>query len=230
MDINTSNWQFSRIVADDPQRASRLEAAPSSADLAEAIISTFSTALTSSNVRIGLEEDRSNPNASRTVLQFHIGVEMFDWFCNARTGYRAQFRSGWETGLAYNFALMEASRQHVQAIPHATIEARHLRGCFEDCGSKEATVGQLVASLDPCLSKLWDCTVLIQDNGPVNRLDIDFLGPHILLEQGNSWLALYCDDSDAWLEVKGAFLGAEELYQIKNPVERAKKLQLTGTA
>jgi hypothetical protein len=117
----------------------------------------------------------------RAVLQFHVGVKMFDWFCNARTDYRAQVRSGWETGLAYNSALIKALRQHVQILPHVTIEVRHLRGCFEDCGSKEATVSQLVDSLDPYWSKLWFGTVLIQENGPVEKLDIDFGGPRILI-------------------------------------------------
>jgi hypothetical protein len=154
---------------------------------------------------------------------------MFDWFCNARTGHLAQFRADWETGLAYNFAIIDALRQHVRALPGSTVTGRRLSASFEDRGATTATVSQLVDLLEPRLSKVWFCTRLIQDSGLVD-LPLDLTGPRILLEEDNSWFAPYRDDFDAWLDVKGAFLGAAGAYQPKDPVDRAKKLQLTGEA
>jgi hypothetical protein len=230
MEPYTPLWQFDEIVKDDPARASALEAAPSSAALAEALTDTFSAALTSGHVRFGLEEARSNSNDVRAVLQFHVGARMFDWFFNARTGYRAQFCASWEAGLAYNFALIDALRKHVRALPYPTVTVRRLNESFEDCGAIEATVSQLVDSLEPHLSMVWVTSSLIQESGRVAGLPFGRAGPRILLEQGNTWAAIYQDDPEAWLEVKGAFLGIAGPYQSKDPIARAKNLQRTGEA
>ena len=92
-----------------------------------------------------------------------------------------------------------------------------------------ATVSQLVASLEPNLSKVWFCTALIQPGGVV-QLPPGLTGPRILLDDGISWAAPYRDDADSWLDVKGAFVSSAGLYQPKDPVLRATKLHRTGEA
>jgi hypothetical protein len=226
MSLETLQWQFAEIAKTDPQRAVMLEAAPSSDALEDMVAVAFSTALTSGNVHLGMEEVESNSNDLQGVLQFHVGAKMFDWFFNARTGYRAQHRASWQAGLAYNSAVIEALREHVRALPHPAVTAKRLNASFKDCGAFEVTVSQLVNSLEPCLSKLCVATVFIGSDAP---LPLVGTGPRILLEEGNSWSTIYRDDPDAWLEVKGAFLGVSGPYQIKDPVKRAQDLQRTGS-
>jgi hypothetical protein len=68
---HTPTWHFDQIDADDPRRASALEAAPSPVALAEAVTRTFSTALTSGNVRIGLEVagSKTGPDLGNVSIQ-----------------------------------------------------------------------------------------------------------------------------------------------------------------
>jgi len=64
----------------------------------------------------GLEQADENATHLRAVIQFYVGQPLFDWFFNATTGYRAQFRIGWQNGLARNEALIQMLRQPLEAI------------------------------------------------------------------------------------------------------------------
>jgi hypothetical protein len=44
------------------------------------------------NVRLGREHLDRDWNHVSAVVQFPVGTKLFDWFFNARTGYRAHFR------------------------------------------------------------------------------------------------------------------------------------------
>jgi hypothetical protein len=91
------------------------------------------------------------------------------------------------------------------------------------------TINKVVRSLEPRLSKIWFCSQHLND-GQVTRLPFGLTGPRIILDEGVSWAAPYRDDSSAWLEVKGAFVSPGGLYQPKDPVRRAKRLQQSGDA
>jgi hypothetical protein len=82
-------------------------------------------------------------------------------------------------------------------------------------------------SLLPYLTKIWFCGRLIEPG--VVRLPI-VSGPKLVID-GQDWTALFhVNDEDAWLEIKGAFIGGPRPYQPKRPIGRAKKLQAIGTA
>ena len=63
-------------------------------------------------------------------------------------------------------------------------------------------------------------------------VDNEMLGidGNLELDSGVFWNALLQDEPDAWLDVKGAFLNGEMVYQVKDPVKRAECLQRYGSA
>jgi hypothetical protein len=222
-------WDLEEIAADDSMRASILEAAPPSTELARTLIDVFTSALRVNSVRVGREEARSNTSDARFVLQFHVGSKLFDCFFNSRTGYRAVFRGAWESGLVYNHSIVESLRKHVAVLSAPTLTVRRVNGNFEDCGAITVTIREVVRSLDPELSKIWFCSQLL-DDGQVTQLPLGLTGPRIRVADGVFWAAPYRDDPSAWLEVKGAFASPAGLYQPKDPVRRAKRLQQEGDA
>lgn len=226
----SQNWSFGQIAAVDPQRASALEDAPSRVVLADAITTAFGSALTAGSARLGLEESGSNEGDIRTVLQFHVGAELFDRFFNARTGYRAQFWRGWETGLAFNFGIISALREAISDHAAPTVTVQRLSASFEYRGAMSATAGTLAASLEPALSKIWFCTRLMRDDADPAQLPLGLTGPRLVVADGVSWVAPFRDETNAWLDVKGAFLSATGPYQPKDPATRAKRLQSSGDA
>ena len=110
------------------------------------------------------------------------------------------------------------------------VEARHLTPQFDDCGALRVSRSQIFASLDPALSKVWFCARLLSPDGRIRQLPTGTVGPRLVLPDGTRWAAVSRDESDAWLDIKGAFWGSEQLYQPKDPIARAKKLQVSGEA
>jgi hypothetical protein len=164
------------------------------------------------------------------VLQFHVGESLSDFFFNARSGYRAQFRMDWRTGLEYNGNLIDGFRKEIASLPRSNLLARRLTSEFEDCGQLEITRSEVLESLDGHLSKVWFCARLISGGRHVTQLPSGVTGPRLRLTDETTWVTLARDDSDAWLDVKGAFVASNGLYQPKDPIDRAKWLQATGEA
>lgn len=230
MHANPTFWSFTEIATSDPARAALLESAPDPDTIRATVISRFEVALKSGQLRIGMEQSSSNSSDLRVVLQFLIGESLYDLFFNANSGYRAQFRRDWQTGLAYNRSIVALIRSKLVSLLPAEVTARHLSSKFEDIGEITVSREQINRSLDPDLSKLWFCALLIMGDGRVVQLPAGVTGPRLRLDEQTTWAALIRDESDAWLDVKGAFLVSDGLYQPKNPTSRAKKLQLTGEA
>jgi hypothetical protein len=223
-------WQFDRIEAVDRERARSLENAPPAETLAESICDAFEAALSSHEVLFGAEQAEGNSAHLRAVIQVRIGTQLFDWFFNGRTGYRARFRIGWQTGLAYNATLIESLRHRLRRRSDRTVRCRHLNARFEDVGEIFIPRDQVMHSLDPRWAKVWFCTVLLSHDGAQRSPQLGLEGPRITLDDGASWAAPWPVDDDAWLEIKGAFLGRHGLYQPKDPETRAKWLEATGQA
>jgi hypothetical protein len=110
------------------------------------------------------------------------------------------------------------------------VAGRNLDYLFRDVGEAQIDKAFLIASLVPDLSKVWFCTKRIQSHGGIEVLPTGIVGPRILLDGDSSWAAPYRKDEAAWLDIKGAFVGATEVYQVKPPIERAKRLQSMGDA
>jgi hypothetical protein len=223
-------WRFERILESDPERAKALEKAASPSALIDAIVGALEQAIARDDVRWGREQKAGATDDYRAVVQFCVNAQLFDWFFNARTGYRAHFRLHWKCGLEFNKQIFEALRRCLDAkIPNSVI-GRQLDGDFQDCGQVEIVKPFLMDSLVPGLSKVWFCTKLIGRDGGIQQLLAGVVGPKILLHGGEPWAAPYRVDEEAWLDIKGAFLGKHGPYQPKDPRLRARELQAKGEA
>ena len=227
-----TSWRFDKIEEDCPDRAEALKAAGSPAALLEALEDALDKARKDSSLRIGREQKEDRPDDRRAVVQFHVGIDLFDCFFNARTGYRAHFRGHYKCGLRFESQIVEALRLRLDAKLPDIVCGRELSGKFEDCGRAQIPKSFLNASLARYryLSKVWFCTRRIRLGGGIEDLRPDVTGPKILLDEDDCWAAPYPEDASAWLDVKGAFIGESGLYQPKDPIGRAKRLQATGEA
>lgn len=230
MTDKTAPWDFSAIAASEPSRAALLASAPSADSLAVSVLACFEDAIRSERVRFGVDESSKDRDDLRLTLQFHIGETLSDQFFNSTTGYRAQFRIDWQRGLNYNRTIIRQLRLAVVTLMPSTFSARCLTHTFDDRGPMTMTRDQACASLDTELSKVWFCGRLILGDGRVQQLRVGITSPRLRLPDGHTWAAIARDDQDAWLDVKGAFVGATGLYQLKDPIERAKRLAATGEA
>jgi hypothetical protein len=223
-------WRFDRIRESGPERAEALEKAGSPSALMDAIVGALEQALVRDDLRWGREQKRDDaPDDCRAVIQFPVNPQLFDWFFNARTGYRAHFRLDWKHGLMFNEQIIEAVRRCLEVKLPNVVTGRQLKGDFADSGQVEIPKRFLMDSLVPHLSKIWFCGKLIGRDGGIQGLGSGGVGPRILLEGEESWPTLYREDKDAWLDIKGAFLGRNGPYPATDPISRAKKLQATGT-
>jgi hypothetical protein len=228
--LDASSWSFHEIGQSDPSRASDLETAASPEALVKAVSAAFRESISSQQTRYGRELAAGSDADYRAVIQFPVDAPLFDWFFNARTGYRAHFRRDIEHGLQFNEEIIETVRQHLTTMLSAEVEGRELDDSFEDRGGIQIRRDFLLSSFTPRLHKIWFCTKLIGRHGGTRQLPACVLGPKLLVD-GESWAAFYpAHDDDAWLEIKGAFIGLNGPYQPKDPVVRAKSLQRRGDA
>jgi hypothetical protein len=222
-------WRFDEIACSDADRARTLASAGTPSALLTVIADALDEALSNSDARFGREHAEGHWEDCRAVVQFGVGAEIFDWFFNARTGYRAHFRADYVCGLKFNNKIIAVLRERLAALP-TVVTGRELKSTFEDCGKSLIPRSFVLASLIPELSKVWFCTKRIQHDGGIDLLLTGVVGPRLLLEEGIRWAAPYRENDSAWLDVKGAFLGQAGPYQPKDPMGRAKKLQATGEA
>jgi hypothetical protein len=224
-------WRFDQVVAEDPDRAARLRNAPPWEEVVDMIRSALRASVLESATRFGFDESGRNSHHLRAVLQFGVGKQLFDWFFNGHTGYRAQFRVGRENGAVANALIVTALRNELQACIGDKVSARRLTSSFDDLGPMAATSQNVLVSLDPILSKVWACDRLIGSEGGVTDLYVSRSGPKLLFDEGRDpWSSLHADEANAWFDVKGAFICDEGLYQLKDPALRAQRLQERGTA
>lgn len=223
-------WDFDEIAYVEPARAEHLKAAPSPGQIAALAVQKFEVAFARCAVQVGWAEARDRPPDARVVVQFEIGCGLYDWLFNACTGYRAQFRLDPELGWEYNRELIDAFRGVLAARLPKTIKARRLDGDFNDLGTIDISLKQVLQSLDPDLSKLWCCGRLLLGDGQVRDLIPSASGPRLRIDAATTWPAFAMPDPDAWLEVNGAFLGPDGPYQFKSPTLRGQTLSATGMA
>lgn len=223
-------WCFDEIAEIEPVRAKKLESAGTPGDLLNAISATLGNAFTYGSARLGREHAKERPVDSRAVIQFPVGADLFDWFINARTGYRAHFRASADCGLSFNSQIIEAVALECSLILADSVIGHKIVGDFEDAGEVEIPKSFLLTSLVPSLAKVWLCTKRLGRHD-VEDLPIGVTGPRLRLGDDVFWWAPYRADEDAWLEIKGAFVDvAGFTYQPKSPLDRAKMLHDRGTA
>ena len=247
---NWDDWNFADIERHQRHRAVLLMAAGNADDLSFAILDAFRSAITDDQLRFAVDCDQGRP---RVILQFPVANSLYDWFFNARTGYRAEFWARAERGHEYNKQLVIRMSVLLWKSLPASIIARKIFTRFIGGGSREDTdTGStiihrdtIIRSLDPELSKLWVCERLIQVDGsnPRNTRAIENAQrypPKLIVPRwaqakhpktgdvGEGLRAPYPDLPECWLDLKGAFVAPDTVYQLKSPKERAVSLHERG--
>ncbi|MBU1360911.1 MAG: hypothetical protein KKC79_09330 [Gammaproteobacteria bacterium] len=165
------------------------------------------------------------------MVQFQLEKSLFDWFFNATTGYRAQFRIGRANGLAMNAHLICELASELAHFADADIALHRYTSEFAYKESTQDKVCRVATTLDPRLSKVWVCEKLIGRTGQIEQLFVSRTGPKLNMPETVSWSSLYPEDAYGWLEVKGAFVPSTgRPYQLKSPKARAATLQDRGSA
>lgn len=225
--LTQESWNFETIGNHDSDRAKKLETAGTSEELIEAVHKALEKSIITNKVVIGEEPSNKEEMDCRAVIQFYVGPDLYDWFLNARTGYRAQFRRGCSIGLRFNEELIGSMRTCIEKNLPESILGWNLKDQNETKIHKQF----ILTSLCPKISKIWLCTGLIDPNDSEDPI-IPSVTPKIDLEDGTLWPGFFVEENFTWLDLKGAFISHidKKLYQPKDPLERAKLLEKDGTA
>jgi hypothetical protein len=174
------------------------------------------------------------PGFDRLIASYN-SPELYDWFFNARTGYRAQFWIDPETGAAFNSSIVDALREVLRLrLPAAVITVRCIEVIISgfsredrDVGAMEVTRDELAKSLSPAISKICigerlysvrgepvaeiGKAVLLEAARSPAKLDVPRWAEarHPKGEKGEGLRAPFPDLEDSWLDLKGGFLDGE---------------------
>lgn len=226
-----SLWTLDEFDAHDSARALHLRSAPFWSELVEAVRHELRAAIESGNARFGVDESARDSRDLRAVVQFPLGKSLFDWLFNSTAGYRAQFRIGRAKGLAMNAQLISELAAVLGRLATTEIVIHRYTSEFTYKESTGGKVGQVAATLDPKLSKVWICEKQIGEAGKIKNLFVSRTGPRLLMPDTDPWSSLYAEDADGWLDIKGAFVPpVGQPYQLKSPEERAARLEERGSA
>lgn len=225
--MNTLDEWSVTLDPNDSDRRAMLEEVSSPAVFAARLLKAAS--VSAEHVRLGWEESGDCPGHHRATLQVWAGEALFNQFFNGRSGYRAAFWQHYKCGLRMNNIIInEARRSIVGKMPKIlTCVTLGIGGVAGD--SVAVVRSTFLASLEPYVAKVWWCENLIQDERRIEQLLPSLTGggragPKL-------WPTVEADDTKAWLEIKGRFLGLRRWEQghKKRPIlDRAKELQKTG--
>lgn len=129
-----NEWQFIKIDASEHERAVALQAAGSPSKLVHHLTEELAAALSSLEVRFGREQDSKCPDNCRIVIQFRVPDDLFDWFLNARTGYRSHYRASAQRGMAFNDEIVGSLRALLAMRLPGTVMGRLLAKGLRDLG------------------------------------------------------------------------------------------------
>jgi hypothetical protein len=235
-----SDWGFQEIADVCPERAARLARAEPHDALIEALAATLERALTA-DARVGFDGVGNDLSAPRVTLQFLVPTGLYDWFFNARTGYRGQYWISPENGLALNAQLLHRLRNIIENwAPRSGVEGREIWVVKHghdrediDKGPHTESRDTVLASLDPRLSKIWICERLIQRSGtPPVHMQFGFVGPKLCIPRWKErgLFAPFPEEGEAWLDIKGAYVQPNGKVEQpnKSPEERADQIHKTG--
>jgi hypothetical protein len=248
--IPESDWSLKHIRACDRQRADRLEAEVSPDGLVDEVQCALCRAIECGDFRVAVDSRDNKFVEQRAIVQFRVSRETYDWFFNARTGYRAQFWLGPDIGMAFNKIIVEQLSGVLSQCLPPTVGVRRIcvnvasgspdESCDEvSCIPRET----IIRSLEPDASKIWICEQLY-DGPAVAPIGIGALiaaehDPKLCVPRwtanaqegvtGEGLRAPYPDANQSWLDLKGGFLGKDGIIiQIKDPQERAQQIHRRG--
>src|SRR4051794_29750902 len=162
--ILDQDWSFKHIERSDRERAARLEAASPPDALVKELDVALHEAIDHNHVRIAVDSKRNSFVERRAIVQFRISRALYDWFFNARTGYRSRFWIDPRTGIALNESIVATLNHTLERRLAPTIAARRI-DVFDERGSRTEKDGgavaiqreEMVKSLSPNASKIWIC-------------------------------------------------------------------------
>ena len=243
-----SDWGFQDIRKSDfTNRANRLENADTPDQLVQTLKKELQKACQNGDCRVGVDSSENEFKENRAIIQFKVDPETYDWFFNARTGYRAQFWINENNGIDFNQKLVTVLRNTLLENILPSITARKIEVIKNgdsredhDVGEKSLTHDEIKSSLEPKTSKIWICERLIQSDGssPKN------IWQAVLSENDPKLCIPRWEDGKAkgllapfpgpiaeysWLDLKGAFVAKDgKTYQKKDPSDRADSLNKKG--
>jgi hypothetical protein len=248
-----ADWSFEKIGAVDPERANRLEAAEPPEALIQALEAALECALGHGEIRAGIDSLGNQFMECRVIIQFKVDVEIYDWFFNSRTGYRARFWMRPVVGTLFNTKIVHKLRDVLAChlpkdITARKIEFRKNDERFElDVGETIVMRDLVVGSLQPEYSKTWICERLLRnETGELLKIWFPILaeaesGPKLSIPRWASatnpktgqigeGLRAPCPIPEyAWLDLKGGFVRRNgTVWQPKPQAERSKALHEIG--
>ncbi len=253
--ITETDWSFESIRAVNDARAARLDTCGSPDELVASLEDDLDRALDQDDVRTAVDSKDNAFIERRAIVQFQVSPELYDWFFNARTGYRARFWIGPEVGIAFNKQIAQVLGEVSDRRLPATVPVRKIEVNIESCSRQETDVGameiprdELLASLAPDASKIWIGERLYsREGGAVTEIGFATLldaeqSPAKLCvprwaetinpksgEKGEGLRAPYPTPENSWLDLKGGFLDTEgKPGQIKPQDQRANQIHECG--
>lgn len=195
--------------------------------------------------RVAVDSKNNAFVEQRTIFQFQVRCEVYDWFFNSRTGYRAQFFLSPKIGTAFNERIVSVVSDILERLLPDTVGAKRVKVEFDGEDRIEAYQGsvalqrsQISKSLVPADSKIWICERRYDDLRvePIFLAAMGFAArnprlsvPRWVTSNGQGLCAPNPSASDAWLDLKGGFTddrGGSD--QIKSPGTRARQIHDRG--
>jgi hypothetical protein len=209
----------------------------------------------SQDLRLGVDSKGNKFEECRAIVQLRVPSELYDWFFNARTGYRAQYWTSAENGLKFNERVLSKLRNVLAkrlpeqlSVRQIGVSCQGYIRCERDVGETVLKRAELLRSLKPSISKIWIGEHLIRtQNGPLKNIWFPTL---CAAEQSSAKLSIprwanvknpktgvndeglrapLPDAEYSWLDLKGGFLDHNgNLSQIKPQDDRAKQIRDYG--
>ena len=249
--IAESDWCFEHIRAVDEVRAARLEAAGPPDALAHELRCALCKAIERRDFRVAVDSKDNTFVEQRAIVQFRVAQEIYDWFFNARTGYRAQFWLGPCVGIAFNKMSVEWLSGVLQRRLPQTVRVGRINVVVANESRDESYDGvrvvpreMIMGSLVSDESKIWIAERRYDESEIVNigfavlstaeRCLRKLCVPRWTANPsecvtGEGLRAPYPEDDQSWLDLKGGFVSTKgKASQIKPQTERAEKIHRHG--
>jgi hypothetical protein len=255
LEIDSNAWGFDAIRGADAARGDMLEHAGPPEALISALTHALDQAQRNGAIRLVIDSKRESFESFRAMTQFTVHRDLYDWFYNARTGYRAAFWRDPMIGIEFNHRIVaalagilaERLSDDVTVRAIQIIETNDTSREDRDRGRKLVQRDSFIRSLDPSVAKVWICERLHRNEGgriddiglPVFREARD--GPKLIVPRWASAVISQGDDPGfgllaprpseeyCWLDFKGGVIAKSgELVQPKPNDLRALQLHNIG--
>jgi len=242
-DITETDWSFKELYGSDCNRAGRLEDAGSPDTLVTKLQAELTNTISRGSLRVAVDSPGNQFVEKRVTIQFQVPPDIYDWFFNARTGYRAQFWKCPDVGATFNKQIIEALSCTLHNKLPDEVSAKKINVSFEKESRYESYEGEesisreiISTSIKSSISKIWIAERLygaaaIENIGLAVLMDAARNLPKLCIPrwQEEGCRAPYPAECQSWLDLKGAFVHPKgHVHQIKSQQERAETIHRSG--